>query len=97
MVHPPNWVNLSLQVVPVNTQDAYPIIDAAIEAIRGTGVRYEITPFATIMEGPWEQLMEAVEEAREAALKAGAEEVLLNLQIHLKKGKDVRFEDKVAR
>jgi hypothetical protein len=35
--------------------------------------------------------------AREAALAAGAKELLVNLQLHLKSGENVRWEDKTAK
>jgi uncharacterized protein YqgV (UPF0045/DUF77 family) len=89
--------NLSLQVVPLNTPDAYPFIDAAILAIRASGVRHEVQPFSTVMEGELERLLEIVLAAKNAALEAGAEELLLNIQIHLKKEGDVWLEDKTRK
>ena len=89
--------NLSLQVVPLNTKDAYPIIDEAIKLIQDSGIRHEVQPFATLMEGELPELIEIVLAAKEAALAAGAEELLLNVQIHLKKDADVAFEDKTAK
>ena len=90
-------VNLSLQVIPLNTEAAYPIIDRAFESIQASGVRCEVQPFATLLEGDWDRLMASVEGAKDAALAAGAEELLLNVQIHLKKDADVHWEDKTAK
>ncbi len=90
-------VNLSFQLVPVNEKNAYPIIDEAIAVIQASGVRYKVTPFATILEGELSELLQIVIEAKEAALTAGAEELLLNIQIHLKKGESVAFEDKTRK
>ena len=90
-------VNLSLQVAPVNTENSYAIIDEAIRVIQASGVKHEVQPFSTIMEGELERLLAIVLEAKEAAFRAGAEELLLNLQIHLKKDEDVSFEDKTGK
>lgn len=90
-------VNLSLQVVPINTEDAYPKIDEAIYAIQRSGVKYEVQPFATLMEGELGALWQAVLDAKEAALNAGAEELILNIQVHLKKDKDVALSDKTEK
>ena len=87
-------VNLSLQVVPINTENTYEIIDAAIETIQQAKIKHEVQPFSTIMEGNFDELLELVKNAKAACLNAGAEELLLNIQIHLKKDADVRFEDK---
>lgn len=87
-------VNLSLQIIPVNEKNAYPMIDEAIAVIQASGVKYVVTPFATILEGELSDLLKIVVKAKEAALNAGAEELLMNIQIHLKKDKSVAFEDK---
>ncbi len=91
----PHQVNLSLQVVPINTTDSYPIIDRAIEAIGASGARHIVGPFSTSMEGPLEALLEVVEKAKNASLTAGASELVLNIQIHLKKNEDVVMQDKI--
>ncbi|WP_170110765.1 thiamine-binding protein [Flavilitoribacter nigricans] len=90
-------VNLSLQIVPINTQDAYPVIDEAIYAIQRSGVKHEVQPFATLMEGELSELWQAVLDAKAAALEAGAEELILNIQVHLKKDKDVALTEKTEK
>lgn len=89
--------NLSLQVIPINEANAYPIIDKAIEVIQHSGVKYAVQPFATIMEGELNQLIEVVLQAKAAAFEAGAEELVLNVQIHVKKNQDVSFADKTEK
>ena len=90
-------VNLSLQIIPVNSADAYPIIDAAINVVQGSGLKYEVQPFATLLEGPLNEVMEVAMRAKDAALEAGGEELVVNIQLHLKKNKDVHFEDKTQK
>mgnify|MGYP001804942279 CR=1 FL=1 len=90
-------VNLSLQVIPINAPQAYPIIDEAIKVIEDSGVRYEVQPFATIMEGELPELLAIAMAAKDAAWKAGAQELILNIQVHLKKESDVSFEDKTEK
>ncbi len=87
-------VNLSLQVVPVNMENGYPAIDEAIYAIQASGVRHEVQPFSTVMEGTLEELWEVVQQAKSAAVNAGADELLLNIQIHLKAKADVSLAEK---
>jgi len=90
-------VNLSLQIVPVNSINSYPIIDEAINVIKDSGVKHQVTPFSTIMEGPLDLLLSIVLKAKEASLEAGAEEMVMNIQIHLKKTEDVKMEDKTSK
>ena len=90
-------VNLSLQIIPINTVEAYPMIDAAIAVIQDSGIKYEVQPFATILEGTLDEVMEIAMAAKSAALSAGADELVVNIQLHLKKNQDVRFTDKVEK
>ena len=86
--------NLSLQVIPINCENSYRIVDEAIYVIQKSGVRFEVHPFSTIMEGEINRLIEIVHEAKNASFNAGADELLLNIQIHLKKDSSVTFEEK---
>jgi len=90
-------VNLSLQIVPVNTANAYPIIDAAIHVIQQSGIKYQVQPFATLLEGSLNEVMDIAMRAKDAALQAGGEELVINIQLHLKKNQDVHFEDKTEK
>jgi uncharacterized protein YqgV (UPF0045/DUF77 family) len=90
-------VNFSLQVVPLKNEDPYPAIDRAIAVIQQSGVKYEVQPFSTVMEGELEQLWKLVLAARDAAFEGGADELLLNMQVHLKKDGSVSFEEKTAK
>lgn len=89
-------VNLSLQVVPINTTDSYPIIDRAIEVIQASGVRHIVGPFSTSMEGSLSEIIEVVERAKNACLAAGAGELVLNIQVHLKAEGGVSMEEKIS-
>jgi len=88
-------INLGLQIVPKSkTQDTYNLVDKAIEVIQDSGVKYEVTPFETVMEGPQEQLMAIAIEAQNAVLNAGAEEVLIYYRIHVRKDSNVTMDEK---
>jgi len=40
-----NLVNVSLQIVPINSTNAYDIIDAGIHTIQDSGIKHEVQPF----------------------------------------------------
>lgn len=92
----PYPINLSLQVVPINTMDSYPIIDRAIEVIQASGVKHLVGPFSTSMEGSLAEILEVVEQAKNASLAAGAGELVLNIQVHLKAEEGVSMEEKIG-
>lgn len=88
-------INLGLQIVPKSkSQESYNLVDKAIEVIQDSGVKYEVTPFETVMEGPQEQLMAIAMEAQNAVFNAGAEEVLIYYRIHVRKDSNVTIEEK---
>lgn len=88
-------INLGIQIVPKSkTLDSYQLVDKAIAVIAASGVKYEVTPFETVMEGPEEKLMAIAKEAQEAVLDAGAEEILVYYRMQIRKGNDVSMEEK---
>lgn len=88
-------VTLGIQIVPKSKKlETYDLVDHAIEVIRQSGVKHLITPFETVMEGPYEMLMEIAGDAQKAVLEAGADECLVYYRIHYRKSADVTFEEK---
>lgn len=88
-------INLGIQIVPKSkTHDAYALVDKAIEVIQQAGVKYEVTPFETVMEGPENQLMAVAKKAQEAVLAAGADEILVYYRMQIRKGEDVTMSEK---
>lgn len=88
-------ITLGIQIVPKSkTKDSYDLVDDAIAVIQKSGVNYRITPFETVMEGTYEQLMDISKRAQQAVLDAGADECLVYFRIHYRKNEDVTFEEK---
>ena len=88
-------ISLGIQIVPKSkTHDTYKLVDAAIEVIQQSGVLHMITPFETVMQGKYEQLMNIANDAQQAVLNAGADECLVYFRIHYRKDGDVTFEEK---
>lgn len=88
-------INLGIQIVPKSkNQDSYQLVDKAIAVIAESGVKYEVTPFETVMEGPEEKLMAIAKAAQEAVLAAGAEEILVYYRMQIRSEKDVSMDEK---
>lgn len=90
-------VNVSLQIVPIHTTEPYPIIDAAIARIQQSGLTYQVTAFATLLEGEYEVIMALIAELRTLCFQAGATELLFNMQLHARRDRDVFLEEKTAK
>ena len=88
-------MNVALQVLPTSTTvHPYAIVDKAIEVIAASGLRYKVTPFETVMEGTYEEIMKVVELAQKACYEAGADSMMTYLKIQTSKS-DVSIDDKM--
>lgn len=90
-------VHVAIQIVPISKEHPYPIIDKAIEVIKNSGVDYRVGAMETVMQGPYDKLMDVVKKAQEVCLNGGADEVVVTLKVHAKKGGDVSWEEKLEK
>lgn len=75
-------VNVSLQVLPrVPDVDLYPTVDRVIAYIASQGIRYEVGPMETTMEGEYDLLMTIVKRCQEICIEAGASRVMSVIKI----------------
>ena len=77
---PNRIVNIGIQVLPL-TEDAIPIVDRAIQAIIASGLKYEVGPLETTIEGPFEAAFAAAHAAHLACIEAGALHVVTIIKI----------------
>lgn len=88
-------VNVGLQVLPsVKEENLYEVVDRVIEYIKSSGVKYEVGPMETTMEGELDQLLEIVKEAQNICVKAGAPRVVSMVKIDYKP-EGVTMEEKI--
>ncbi|MDZ5252394.1 MTH1187 family thiamine-binding protein [Clostridium sp. LIBA-8841] len=89
--------NVSLQIIPsVKEERLYEVVDKVIEYIESTGVKYEVGPMETTMEGNIDELLEIVKKSQEICLKEGAGRVISIVKIDYKKD-GVTMEEKVGK
>lgn len=71
-------INASLQVLPiVNRKHPYAWVDEAIAVIRQSGIKYEVGPFATVLEGSYNEVTAVVNAVNEYLYKANCDEWIL--------------------
>lgn len=88
-------VTIGLQILPKSDKkSSYSLIDVAIDVIKASGVKHLVTPFETVMEGKYRDLMDIAENAQKAVLDAGALECLVYYRIQYRKHEDVVFDEK---
>ena len=91
-------VNLALQIIPRSKdKEVYALVDAAIDAIKQSGIKYEVCPIETVLEGTYEEVMQVALKAQEFCFEAGAEDLLVFMKIQRSRTRDVSIEDKVAK
>lgn len=90
-------VNIALQVLPSSTSiHPYKLVDKAIEVIADSGLKYKVTPFETVMEGNYDDIMKVVKQAQDACYEAGADSLMTYIKIQSSR-EDVTIEDKMAK
>ncbi len=90
-------VNVSLQVIPnVPEERIYPVVDKVIEMIDRSGVKYEVGPMETTMEGNLDTLLEIVKKAQSICVEEGANRVVSVVKIDYKK-KGVTMDEKISK
>jgi uncharacterized protein (TIGR00106 family) len=77
---PNRTVNVAIQVLPL-VEDVYSVVGEAIRIIAESGVRYEVGPMETVMEGPLDELLDVAKSAHLACFEAGAEKVVTIIKI----------------
>jgi uncharacterized protein (TIGR00106 family) len=74
-------INVGVQVLPL-VHDAHVIIDGAIKTIQSSGVKYEVGPLETTIEGDdLDRLLEVAKSAHRACFKEGVSEVVTFIKI----------------
>ena len=75
--------SVAIQVLPGVTEREEPrrLVDAAIDRIRATGLRYVVGPFETTVEGELEELLNLVKDCCRACVEAGAPELMAYVKI----------------
>jgi uncharacterized protein (TIGR00106 family) len=92
---PNRTINVAVQVLPL-VEEVYPVVDRAIAVIAASGVRYEVGPMETVMEGPLDRLLEVAKAAHLACFEGGAERVVTIIKIGDSAG-GTTIEEKVAK
>jgi uncharacterized protein YqgV (UPF0045/DUF77 family) len=88
-------VTVAVQVLPL-CDDPYPVVDWAIAAIRATGIRHQVCPMETVLEGTLDECLAAARAAHAACFEGGAQRALTIIKISDGVGGST-FDDKLAK
>lgn len=85
-----------ITITPVGSEDMRPFVDAAVEEIRKTGLKYEVEAMGTTVEGDLDQVFDALKSAHNAVKNKGADRVLTEIRIDDKVEEKISIEGQVS-
>ena len=91
--------SLAIQVLPINAgakQDVFAAVDRAIAVIAASGVKYEVGPFETTMEGEIPMLWDLAMEAHRAVKGSGISSVITYIKLS-ESDEPMTIEEKVSK
>ena len=91
-------ISASIQIVPI-VQDKHPYewVDDAIAIIGASGIKYEVGPFATVLEGKYNDVLKVIHDVNEYLYKKGCSEWITNLQIQFRSKGDITSLEKTSK
>jgi uncharacterized protein YqgV (UPF0045/DUF77 family) len=74
---------MSVQIIPKtsNIEEVIPAVDEAIKIIDESGVKYQVQPLETTMEGDLNQLLMIVQKMNERMIEIGCHNVITQMKI----------------
>jgi uncharacterized protein YqgV (UPF0045/DUF77 family) len=91
-------INASIQILPL-AQDKHPYewVDEAIAIIQASGIKHEVGPFTTVLEGTYEQVMQVIDQVNNHLCEKGCAEWITGLQLQIRAAGDMTGEEKVEK
>ncbi|ACJ16266.1 Uncharacterized Protein TON_0778 [Thermococcus onnurineus NA1] len=71
-------------------------LEPVIEVIKASGLKYQVCPMGTVVEGSVEEILELVKACHDAILKAGAKRIVISLKIDDRVDKPLTIESKMG-
>jgi uncharacterized protein YqgV (UPF0045/DUF77 family) len=74
---------VSIQIIPKaeSKKELFSLVDAAIEVIEQAGVKYEVHPLETTMEGDFSHLLSVIEKMNQRMIELGSPNVISQVKI----------------
>lgn len=91
--------NMDIQILPTvdgGEKEKYAVIDAVIEHIISTGLKYEVGALGTTIEGEFSSLLDILKKSQEICFEKGAERVCTIAKFDYKK-EGITIEEKVGK
>jgi len=91
-------INAAIQIVPiVADRHPYEWVDEAIAIIKQKGIKHEVGPFATVVEGTYDEVLQVINAINEHLQQRGCDEWILNTQIQIRSNRSVTGDEKTEK
>ena len=91
-----NTINMALQVLPqAEGKNSYDLVDSAIQVIHESGLKYQVCPFETVIEGKYDELMALVKRVHHELEKKDTQKLMTYIKIQTVFQQDVTIDDKM--
>lgn len=91
-------INASIQVVPITKkEDAFPVIDKAIELIQKSGLKYSVGAFETTIEGEYEPVQHLLKQVQDFCYSQNKIQFLIYTKYHICGGENIMVESKTSK
>ncbi|MDF2626399.1 MAG: hypothetical protein K0R39_230 [Symbiobacteriaceae bacterium] len=89
---------LEISVVPVGTESPSisSFISEACREAKRNGIKFDVTPTATVMEGDLPALLDVAQKMHQAGFHGGVQRVVTNIAIDERRDKDLVMEQTVS-
>lgn len=68
-------------IIPITDEQLTPFINAAVDVVKKSGLKYEVDAMSTTVEGDLNQILQVVQKAHMAVKSMGADRVLTEIRI----------------
>jgi uncharacterized protein (TIGR00106 family) len=74
---------ISVQIIPKtkNGENVIPYVDEAIKVIQESGVKYEVHPLETTMEGDMDELFQVISKMNKKMIEIGSSNVITQIKV----------------
>jgi uncharacterized protein (TIGR00106 family) len=89
-------VDVSVAPVGSGSASVSRYVRAALEVVRKSGLKYQVGPMGTSLEGDWDAIFAVVREMHETCVRMGAVRLLTTIKIDDRRDKPQTMQDKLA-
>lgn len=86
-----------LSFISHSSKHAYGWVDEAIAIIQQSKIRHEVGPFATVLEGSYEEVMKVIHDINDYLYHRDCKEWISSIQIQIRSDRDITAIEKVKK